>query len=576
MGGVGSQVNESRAAIAEVFRNPGLRRINIALAGSIVGDWANGVGASVYAYTQGGATSVGVLGVVRFVSMALATPFAALLADRYNRKTVMIVSDLIRVVLVLTAAAVIEFDGPPMAVYTIAVLTAVASTAFRPAEAALMPKLASHPGELTAANAASSTIHSVGFFAGPALGGLILAVADIAAVYAFNAITFVWSAMLVFGLAIPVRDEDIQTSATGDADSARAAHADAAPAASAGAGPDQDRRPGVFDGVGAGFGEILRNRDLRLLIGLYCAQTMVAGASLVFGVAIALDLLDLGNSGVGMLDATVGIGGLVGGIVALVLAQRGKLARDFGLGVILWSAPLLIITVSPTLPAALVAMLLICLANSVVDVNAYTILQRLVPDEVLGRVFGAMDSAVIAGMAAGSLAMPLMIETIGLRWGLAVIGSFVTALALLGIGGLRRIDSVALAPEGLDLLRAVEMLALLPERVLEQLARRSTVVTVPSGSVVLDEGDEGDRYYVIDSGTVEVSIRGEFIRTLGPGATFGEIALLRDIPRTATITATSDLVARVIDREHFIPAVTGHGESADRANHVVGRLMMIC
>jgi predicted MFS family arabinose efflux permease len=446
-------------------------------------------------------------------------------------------------------------DGPALAVYALAILTSLVGTAFRPAQAALMPSLATHPGELTAANVASSTIESVGFFLGPAIGGALLAVADVATVYVFDALTFLWSAVLVMGLH---RTAPAATEAT------------EAEAATESAGASS-----MFAGAGDGYREIFRHRDIRLLVGLYCAQTIVAGASLVFGVAIALDLLDLGESGVGLLDATVGVGGLIGGFVALVLAQRGKLARDFGIGVIMWSAPLMLIAASPTLPAALAAMVLIGVANSVVDVNAFTILQRLVPDAVMGRVFGAVESAIIAGMAVGSLLMPLLISTIGLRSGLAVIGAGVTVLVIAGLAGLHRIDRVALAPAGLELFRGVPMLGVLPEVVLERLARVSELVRIPAGQAVFTEGDPGDRFYVIESGTVDVSIRGDFVRSLGQGDSFGEIALVRDIPRTATVVAGSDLVLRALDRGDFLPAVTGHGDAVEQAELVVTHLLAI-
>ena len=332
---------------------------------------------------------------------------------------------------------------------------------------------------------------------------------------------------------------------------------------------------GTFSGLGAGFGEIFHNRDLRLVIGLYCAQTVVSGASVVFGVAIALDLLKLGNSGVGLLDAGLGVGGLIGGVVALLLAGRGKLARDFGTGVLLWAAPLLLIAAWPTLASALIAMALIGVANSVVDVNAFTIVQRLVPATVLGRVFGAMESAIVAGMGVGAVLMPVLINTIGLRRGLLVIGAAVSVVSLLAGRGLRRIDKIALAPLGVELLRTVPMLRPLPEAVLERLARHSKTVTTRQGATVFNEGDIGDRFFVIESGTAEVVIRGELIRTLSAGDSFGEIALLRDLPRTATVSATSDLVTRAIERNHFIPAVTGHGEAADEAELVVRRLFAI-
>ena len=566
MSGMGDALRESRTALAEVFRNRNLRRLNLAFAGSVVGDWAYAIGVSVYAYTRGGATAVGALGVVRFVSMALLAPFTSLMADRFDRKRVMVVADLTRVVLVVAAALVIWRDGPALAVYALAVCTAVAGTAFRPAQAALMPSLANHPGELTAANVAASTIESVGFFAGPAIGGLLMAVSGISAVYLFDAITFVWSAALVVGLH-PVAGTEPQLDA--------AEPAVPEPAVAEPTVPLPAQRENPFAGVGDGYREIFRNRDIRLLVGLYCAQTVVAGASLVFGVAIALDLLKMGESGVGVINSAVGVGGLIGGFVALLLSQRGKLARDFGLGVILWAAPLLLIAAWPTLASALIAMAIIGLANSVVDVNAFTILQRLVPDAVMGRVFGAMESAIVGGMGLGALLMPLLINTIGLRGGLVVIGAAVTSVVLLGIGGLRRIDHVALAPAGLELLRGVAILGVLPENVLERLARGSKTVTVPSGQAVFREGDGGDLYYVIESGTVDVTIRGAYVRTLSAGDSFGEIALLRDMPRTATVTATSDLVTRAVDRDQFLPAVTGHGDATDQAEQVVSRLLAI-
>ena len=561
MSGMGDSLRESKTALAEVFRNRNLRRLNLAFAGSVAGDWAYAIGVSVYAYTRGGATTVGALGVMRYVSMALLAPFTSLLADRFDRKRVMVVADAVRVVLVVAAALVIWRDGPSLAVYALAVGTAVAGTAFRPAQAALMPSLANHPGELTAANVAASTIESVGFFAGPAIGGLLIAASGISAVYLFDAGTFIWSAALVLGLH-PVAGTDLQPDA-------------AEPAVPEPVVAEPVARKNPFAGVGDGYREIFRNRDIRLLVGLYCAQTVVAGASLVFGVAIALDLLKMGQGGVGVLNSAVGVGGLIGGFVALLLSQRGKLARDFGLGVILWAAPLLLIAAWPTLASALIALAVVGLANSVVDVNAFTILQRLVPDALMGRVFGAMESAIVGGMGLGALLMPLLINTIGLRAGLGVLGAAVTFVVLLGIGGLRRIDHVALAPAGLELLRGVAILGLLQENVLERLARGSRTVVVPSGQVVFREGDGGDLFHVIESGTVDVTIRGSYVRTLSVGDSFGEIALLRDIPRTATVTATSDLVTRAVDRDQFLPAVTGRGDAADQAEQVVSSLLAI-
>jgi MFS family permease len=547
--GLGAKLRESGQALASVFSNPGLRRVQLAFVGSIVGDWAYAIAVAVYAYDQGGPTAVGVLGVVRYLSMALVLPLASTLADRYPRKWVMLVSDVLRAALVLVAAAVIAADGHELAVYGLAIATAVVGTCFRPAQAALLPGLARDPGELTAANVASSTIESVGFFLGPALGGLLLAVADIQTVYIVNAVTFIWSAAFIVGLQAP--------SAT------RLEH-------------EGEERGTLLGNASAGFRAILGNRDLRLIIGVYCAQTVVAGASLVFVVTLALDLLDLGRSGVGYLDAVMGIGGLVGGFVALVLAQRGRLALDFGVGVLLWSAPLLAIAAWPSVGVAAAAMVLIGLGNSLVDVNAYTILQRTVPDAVMGRVFGAMESAVIGAMAGGALLMPLLIETVGIRAALAILGGAVTGTVLLALAGLRRIDLTALAPPGLELVRRISIFTALPEPILERLARALKPVEAAAGDVIIREGNEGDRFYAVEEGTVVVSKEGRWVAELGPGDYFGEIALLRDVPRTATVTAKTDVKLYALERDVFIPAVTGHHDVQEVAETAMAtRLAML-
>jgi MFS family permease len=221
-----------------------------------------------------------------------------------------------------------------------------------------------------------------------------------------------------------------------------------------------------------------------------------------------------------------------------------------------------------------VAMALLGIGNSLVDINAFTIMQRLVPDEVMGRVFGAVDSALIAGMALGSLAMPLLIHTVGLRTGLLVLGTSVTALVLASLGALRRIDTIALAPAGLDLMRSTALLAPLPERAIERLARSAQLVQVAAGDTVFHQGERGDHFYVIESGEAEVLISDDLSTVLGPGGTFGEIALLRDVPRQATVLARTDLVLRAIDRRVFLQVVTGHSETEAHADRTITRMLV--
>ncbi|MBA2332176.1 MAG: MFS transporter, partial [Actinobacteria bacterium] len=180
-------------SLAASFRNPNLRRIQLAWMGSVIGNWSYSVALAVYAYQQGGAAAVGLVAVIRLLPSAIAAPIVAVAADRFPRVWVMVAADLIRVPLMLLAALTILWEGPAPLVYAAAGVASV-GTAFRPAQAALMPSLARDPEELSAANVASSTVESVGSFLGPALGGLLLAATSAEIVFAVNGLSFVWSA----------------------------------------------------------------------------------------------------------------------------------------------------------------------------------------------------------------------------------------------------------------------------------------------------------------------------------------------------------------------------------------------
>jgi len=547
MGALWEKLAESGRSLREVFRNPGLRRVELAFAGSIIGDWAYATAFAVYAYEHGGPTAVGVVMVLRYLLRALATPFTSVLGDRYPRRLVMIGSDATAAVIVGSSAVLIAANANRFAVFVLVILSSVAVSPFRPAQASYLPALANSAEELAAANVASSTIESLGFLCGPALAGVLLAFTSVSTVVFFNAASFVWSAFMVLGIRRSmVKDPPVVPLLTPDA--------------------PEEPSPGFLVEATAGFRVILGSRDLRTLVGLFAAQCVVAGASAVFAVAIALGLLGLSHAGLGYLQATVGIGGIVGGFIALVLVKRGRLARDFGVGVLLWSAPLLLLAAWPTVTAAVIMMVLLGVGNSVVDINGFTIIQRITPDETMSRVFGALESALIGSMAIGALLMPLLIATVGIRWGLLIVGGTVAGIVLVSPAALHRIDTVALAPPGLELLRSVSLLSPLPEPILDRLARALVRVELAAGDVVIREGDPGDRFYVVESGSLTVSKEGRFLDTVGPGDYIGEIALLRDVPRTATVTATAPTVLQALDREHFLPAVTGQDEFADAAD----------
>jgi len=536
------QLAESGAAFREVFRNAALRRIQLAWAASILGTWAYGIAVVVYAYEHGGATAVGVVGLARWVAAAAASPFAALLGDRYDRRLVMVASDLARVLLI-AGAAVAAFSGaPPIVVYVLAGLVGVAATAFRPAEAALIPTLARTPEELTAANVAASTIESVGIFGGPALGGLLLAATGPGTVFVVTAGLLLWSAFVVAGIR-PV----------------------------AGTKAAEREAVSVLEELLAGFRTIARERRLRLLVGLFAAQTFVDGMLNVLIVVVALKLLDTGTAGVGFLNSAVGIGGLLGALAAAALVGRRRLAADFGLGIFIWGVPIALVAVWPNQVFALVLLGIVGIGNTLVDVSGMTMLQRAAPDEVLARVFGVLESLLLLTIGLGALVAPLLLNWLGTRGALIAAGALLPLLVVPAWPRLNAIDRAAIIPaDRLELMRSSAIFAPLPPSTLEQLAEALDEVQVEAGQDVVRQGESGDRFYLVRDGTLDVSIDGRSTQSLGAGDSFGEIALLRDVPRTATVTARTDARLYALERNSFIPAVTGFGPSLSAAEAVIG------
>jgi predicted MFS family arabinose efflux permease len=536
------QLRETSHSFRAVFANPQLRKLQLAFAGSITGEWGFLVALAVYANDQGGASAVSAVLVLRWVASALTAPWLAYFADRYRRERVMLVADLSRVVAMLLMALAAFGDASPLIVYVLAAFMAVASKTFRPAQAALLPQLARSPEELTAANATSTAIESVGTFVGPALGGLLLAVASVGWVFVADALTLVWSAFFVVQLRGPRREV-----------------------------PAPRERTSTFREIGAGFSVLGAEREARVIVFLYFCQTVVAGALRVLLVVTALDLLDVGNAGLGLLNAAMGVGGIIGVAIAFALIGRRRLATDFGLGLFLIGAGLGLIGVWPTFIGAILLIGVFGIGNTLVDVSGVTLLQRAVRDEVLGRVFGALQSILVLGLAVGALITPPLLNLIGTRATLIVVGAMLPILALLLSRRLRTIDARAHIPtERVELLSANPIFAPLPPPAVEHLAIKLAPVRVSAGHTVFRQGDHGDRFYIVEDGRCEISIDGEKVADAWPGETFGEIALLRDVPRTATVIAVDDTKLLALERDDFIAAVTGHAPSREAADAVIG------
>ena len=532
----------SEGAFRAVVRNRTLRRLQYAVLGSMLGRNAFLVAMAVWAYQAGGAGLVGVAGFLRVAPAAVVAPFAAILADRYPRQQVMAASDLGRALLCLAVGGAVAAGAPAAVVLVLIAVISALGALFEPARVAIMPSLVDRPELLAAANAVSSAVNSTAYFLGPALGAFLLAVSSVAVTFVATAVALLWS--VIFVLLLRPRT-------------------DAGPAAT----PVEPT--GWLDDLRAGLRVVGGDRGLQLLLGLFGVQTVIAGALGVMTVVIALDLLRAGSSWVGILNAIGGIGALAGVAVVGRLTARGRLSTGVVAGLVLWGAPLFLIALSEIRAAAVAALFLIGIGDTAIDVSAITLVQRLVPEALLGRVFGIVETVLVTGLALGALLAPVVIAVLGANGALVAFGCLPVAV-LFAIRRLRGLDARAVVEERpRTLLRGLPMFAMLPLPVLDGLAMALRPVELPDGAEVFVQGDVGDRYFVIDEGEADVIVGGVVMRRLGPGEGFGELALLRDAPRAATVVARGPISLFALEREAFLPAVTGHAGARHAADTVI-------
>jgi MFS family permease len=513
------------------MRNRELRRVELAWGASIAAEWAHFVALGVFAYTQGGATAVGIAGLVRMLPAAVVAPLASSLGDRFRRERFLTAIAVADCLALAGSAAAFSFGRSEPLIFGLAAVVGVSSTLFRPALQAILPSLARTPEELIASNGATSTLESLGTLAGPLVAGVLVSVADPGVVFAAAAGTMLVAAALLAPLHV---EGVIQATAA--------------------------REP-VRELLLGGLREVRRSPETRLVTGLMVAQTFVRGCLNVLIVVAAYQVFDAGAGAVGYLTAALGIGGLIGAFAAMTLEGR-RLAVPMGFAVAFWGLPIALVAPRPYLPAALLLLAIVGAANSVEDVAGFTLLQRIVPDEVLSRVLGVVWGLAMTSLAVGSIAAPLVVRALGPRTAFAVVGSILPVLALVVWRRLVAIDRDVAAPatelalvEGVPLFRPLSVVAK------EHVAGRLTRLEVATGEVVVQAGETGDRFYVVADGELEI-VNGAHDRA-GRGDFFGEIALLRDVPRTATVRATAPSQLYALDREDFLAAVTGH--SAVRA-----------
>ena len=527
-------------ALGRVLRN---REMRHALAGWMLGwaaEWAWLVALFVYAFGAGGLAVVGLVGLARTLPAAILAPALGSLADRLPRHRVLLGIHTGRAALLGLATLVAAFGGSPLIVYLLAALDALLAVLHRPTHMALLPSLARSPDDLVGANVASSTVEAIGILAGPVVGAGLVATGMVPLTFGIPAATFALAAISVAGLH---------------------------PAPLPGAGKrGPERRASML----AGIRTLRTHPHAALLLGLLSAQTAVRGLLSVLIVAGAINLMGMGEQGVGFLNAAIGAGGLIGALSAMAIIGQRRMARPFTLGLVLWGAPILLVGLAPSAVVALLAMGVVGAGNAILDVSGFTLLQRTVPNAVRGSVFAVLEALVMLFVGIGAALGPVLVEFATLRGAWIVTGAILPVAAILGWRWVAAADERAVVPEReLTLLRGVPMFGVLPLTALEQVAADLQAMHVAAGEPIIRQGEVGDRFYVIDSGQVEVRVGDRVIRREGPGESFGEVALLRDVPRTAGVRATTDVELFALARDAFTRAVTGDRQSMHAADAVI-------
>jgi hypothetical protein len=392
-----------------------------------------------------------------------------------------------------------------------------------------------------ASNVASSTLEGVGTLVGPAIGGVLVAFGMTSLTFAVPAGLFLLAAGTVLGIR--------------PAQSLR---------------PIRSARGGIAVLLG-GIHALADHPHAGLLLGLFGAQVVVRGVLNVLLVAASVQLLALGEEGVGILNAGIGAGGFLGALFAMSLVGRTRLAPSFSLGLILWGTPILLIGLLPSSAVAVLALAVLGAGNAVLDVAGFSLLQRSVPNAVRGRVFGLLEAIVMLGLSLGSAAAPVLVAVLGVQGALIATGALLPLLAIISWPKVRQIDLLAVIPaREMELLRGVPMFRLLPLTVLEQVAGDVAPMQFSAGATIIAQGEVGDRFYILAEGDAEAVINGKAVNHMHSGDSFGEIALLRDVPRTATVIAETDTVAFAIEREAFCVAVSGDRQSLAAAQEIIG------
>lgn len=520
-----------RAALSE----SALRRALLAHLAFVVMEEGVWIGILLYAHGVGGSAAVGAVAVVQLIPAMLLVPLTSMAIDRLSVRAGLAVAYAAGAATTLVVAVMLLVDAPAWAVVVAAVVQSVAMTMGRPAHYAALPRLAELPSHLVAANAVTSTVESLGVLLGPLTVALVLSVSGVAPLFVVLALLVAIGAVFV-GTAT-VRPGGGVVSGT-----------------DAGGVPQPDPEPEpLLRSATLGVRELRRIPGGFSLLAMIGLIWVLQGALDVLGVDFAIDVIEAGEQGAGVLASANGLGLLIGAGLAVMLVGVARLSRVFVAGAVVGGLALAAVGMTDTLLVAAVLVVVSGLARSLVDVSGRTLLHRNVDDRAMARVFGVQEAVLLGGLAIGAALAPLAIAAFGNRAAFALAGAVLAVPALFAIRSLSALDRTGVLAAGrIKLLRALPLFAPLPANDLERLALASDRCAAEAGEQLIEQGAHGDCFYAVESGRYEVVKDGRPVALLGPGDFFGEIALLHDVPRTASVTCVEAGELVVLERDPFV------------------------
>lgn len=528
--------NSDHSATA-VLRTPALRRVLSAYFIFGTSEWATWIAILVWAFDTGGASAAGLVSVVQMIPATLAAPFAASLVERMRRDRALALGYVVQAGTRLVVAIGLVTNAPTAAIYVAAAMATTSIVLTRPVHHAIIPEIAETPAEITVGHSASSTIEGLSMMVGPIVTGLLLELYGTASVFFLTCAGALLSAL--FTRSLPLR-RSFDRETQGES---------------------------IVRATVNGLHELRHNSGALLLTIIVGAQWVVIGALDVLTVVFGIDVLHMGDSGPGILMSAVGVGGLVGAAATVTLMGRHRLSPAIAGGMLLTGVSIAAVAFSAIPLVAWMLLAISGLGKAFVDVAGRTLLHRAVRHDVLARIFGVQESMVMGGVAVGATITPWLVNHLGPGEAFVVTGLFLPAVGLLALIEVRKLDAQALLPgPGFGRLEAIAMFATLPQGTLEQLSRDLVSLTVEPGVDVFKQGDPGDLLYIVDRGTLSIIRHGVEINRSEPGDYFGEIALLRDIPRTATVRAIDEVQLYALARDTFLEAVTGSSRSHELAD----------